>query len=358
MSGSVTFHVQGRAGRILLPGGLRAGILSTECCRSIHRALQGWLADSSIELVVLERMTGAERLFLSTDIEMLAAAPCAMQHSAYDYLASMCRLSHLIAIYPKPIVTVMDGALKASGFGFSAGGEYQVATERTVVSFPETSFGFVPNAGAVWFLSKLRGEIGTWLALTGTRLTGHDVVSAGLATHYCPSDDISGLVKALCRHGVRALQCRRICDPPSFSGQLADINDLFSGECSNLIKHRLERAGEWARAQATRIDAKSPLSTKILLRHLRTCQYLDSIKEALKIEYRITSRLITTRGFREGVRAMLMDMDYSPRWSPKSLVTTTFDLVSQYFAPMRSKELNLVSNIDNCAFFSHKFRRT
>ena len=55
------------------------------------------------------------------------------------------------------------------------------------LSFNEASFGFVPHGGSSFYLSRLPGEIGTFLALTGFPLTGIDAKEIGIAdslVHY------------------------------------------------------------------------------------------------------------------------------------------------------------------------------
>ena len=60
------------------------------------------------------------------------------------------------------------------GAGISVHGQYRIATERTVFAFPETAIGFFPDVGGSFFLPRLEGELGTFLALTGHRLKGLD----------------------------------------------------------------------------------------------------------------------------------------------------------------------------------------
>jgi 3-hydroxyisobutyryl-CoA hydrolase len=52
---------------------------------------------------------------------------------------------------------------------------FRVATERTVFAMPETKIGYSPDVGANYFLNRLDGEVGTYLALTGNTLIGRAV---------------------------------------------------------------------------------------------------------------------------------------------------------------------------------------
>lgn len=62
------------------------------------------------------------------------------------------------------------------GVGLAAPAPFRVATEKTVYAMPETKIGYCPDVGASYYLSRLDGEIGTYLALTGSTLTGRAVL--------------------------------------------------------------------------------------------------------------------------------------------------------------------------------------
>lgn len=62
------------------------------------------------------------------------------------------------------------------GVGLSVHAPFRIATENTVFAMPETAIGFFPDVGGSFFLSRMDGEVGTYLALTGNKLTGLDVL--------------------------------------------------------------------------------------------------------------------------------------------------------------------------------------
>jgi len=89
-----------------------------------------------------------------------------------EYFELEYRLDHLIATYPKPYVAFMDGITMGGGVGLSIHAPFRIATENTVFAMPETTIGFFPDVGGSFFLPRLDGEIGTYLALTSERLIG------------------------------------------------------------------------------------------------------------------------------------------------------------------------------------------
>src|SRR5690606_11864435 len=85
------------------------------------------------------------------------------------------------------------GIVMGGGVGISEPAAVRVATERTTYAMPETGIGLFPDVGGGWFLSRLPGQTGVWLALTGARLKAADTVALGIHTHFVPSDDVEAL---------------------------------------------------------------------------------------------------------------------------------------------------------------------
>jgi len=83
------------------------------------------------------------------------------------------------------------------GVGLSVHAPYRVATERTLFAMPETAIGLFPDVGGLHFLPRLGGKLGLYLALTGFRLKGGDVLKAGVATHMCSSAMLPSLEQDL-----------------------------------------------------------------------------------------------------------------------------------------------------------------
>ena len=92
-----------------------------------------------------------------------------------------------------PYIALIDGITMGGGVGLSVHGKFRVATERTVFAMPETGIGLFPDVGGSFFLPRLAGELGAFLALTGHRLKGADCLLAGIATHACKSGDVQKL---------------------------------------------------------------------------------------------------------------------------------------------------------------------
>src|SRR3546814_16235293 len=95
------------------------------------------------------------------------------------------RLNHLLFTYPTPTIAFMDGITMGGGVGISQPCRYRVATERTVFAMPETGIGLFPDVGGGWYLSRLPGRTGQWLALPGARVDGAEIGRASCRDRVC-----------------------------------------------------------------------------------------------------------------------------------------------------------------------------
>jgi len=98
------------------------------------------------------------------------------QEKSTNYFALEYNLDHLIATLKKPYVAYMDGITMGGGVGLSVHAPFRIATENTVFAMPETTIGFFPEVGGTFFLPRMDGELGTYLALTSEQVRGVDVL--------------------------------------------------------------------------------------------------------------------------------------------------------------------------------------
>lgn len=245
----------------------------------------------------------------------------------------------LIATYTIPYIALIDGVVMGGGLGMSIHGHYRVATEKTLSAMPETAIGLFPDVGASYFLSRLKGKLGIYLALTGYRLKGPDNLFVGFATHYCPSAELPKLEKDL----LASDNPREILKPyekapegSQFSLEpfVEKIDYIFSAPTMEAIIERLEKDGsEWANTTLATLRKFSPLSLKVTLKELQLGSQLN-LQECFKMEYRLAWRSTEGHDFIEGVRALLVDKDQNPKWNPSTLEGVSQKMVDDFFAPL------------------------
>jgi 3-hydroxyisobutyryl-CoA hydrolase len=134
--------------------------------------------------VIIIKGRGGKAFCAGGDVKALvqlrrSGAPRAHER-CLEYFALEYQLDHLIATYTKPYVAFMDGITMGGGAGLSVHAPIRIATERTRFAMPESKIGFFPDVGATFFLSRLDGKLGAYLALTGETLEGVEVLSVPL----------------------------------------------------------------------------------------------------------------------------------------------------------------------------------
>jgi enoyl-CoA hydratase len=331
----------GQTGRIRLnrPGALHA--LTTDMCTAIMAALDDFEADDAISAVVFDHAPSPDgdlkrsRGFCAGgDIRMLAESGAGDGSAARAFFMAEYRMNHRLFHYRKATIAFMDGITMGGGVGIALPCKIRVATENTRLAMPETGIGLFPDVGGGWYLPRLPGQTGTYLALTGARLDGADCLALGLATHYIASADVPAAIAALSNGGDIAaiLKAHGTGAPIARIVQnRTHIDRLFAGETVADIMAALEADGsEWAAREAATLRTKSPLSCAVALRQLLDGATMPDFASEMAREYAIGARMVHTADFIEGVRALIVDKDNAPRWQAH---VTDAD-VDAIFAPM------------------------
>jgi enoyl-CoA hydratase len=207
-----------------------------------------------------------------------------------------------------------------------------------MLAMPETTIGLVTDVGGTWLLAHAPGETGAYLGLTGARMSAADAIFAGFADVHVPSSRLADLVARLVERGeaVSGVVARFATDPgPSqLAAQRAEIDRLFAGATVEDIRSSLLADGTERSAKIVAdLAVRSPKALKLTLAAIRNARALPTLEAALQVEYRLTVRLFEDGEFPEGVRALIVDKDKSPKWQPSTLEDVGEDLISAYLAP-------------------------
>ncbi|KAI9830458.1 MAG: hypothetical protein M1826_004695 [Phylliscum demangeonii] len=338
------------------------------------------------------------------DGDAAAGALATGRQQAAEYFALEYRLDHLIATYPKPYVAFMDGITMGGGAGLSMHAPFRIATERTVFAMPETTIGFFPDVGASFFLPRLDGRIGTYLALTSERVTGVNAFYTGIATHYLHSSslpDLEGRLAELVfrdydspheRQQIVNATIEEYCtglphdEPMQLAGPIrAALDRCFqpahvAGILSALVAEAAHGSrtsdadssspspsptspsttatppatppatAAWAQRTLDALRARSPTSVRVALAQMELGARW-SIAEAFQREYELAKKFVAHPDFHEGVTARLLTKPArAPRWAGPSLedekeeqaTTTTTD----FFRVEGSQRLPLLNALD------------
>jgi enoyl-CoA hydratase len=342
MTDDVLTRIEGKVGRITLnrPQALHA--LTTKMCQVMTAALLAWRSDPAVDLVLLDH-SGERGFCAGGDIRMLAESGAGDGKAAREFFFVEYRLNHLLFEYLKPVAVIMDGITMGGGVGLAMPARYRVATEKTTFAMPETGIGLFPDVGGGWFLPRMPGHIGLWLALTGARIKAADCELVGVATDFVESGKITELKAAIVADpaAIETLLTEYEGDAgrPPLAQHQDEIDRIFGLETLEAILAALKASGsEWANEQLKVLATKSPQTMKVALRQLRLGGEAKTFAENMAMEYRIGARVVQRHDFLEGVRAVIVDKDHAPRWNPPTPEGVSETMLDAIFAGLPSAE--------------------
>ncbi|XP_031257131.1 3-hydroxyisobutyryl-CoA hydrolase-like protein 5 [Pistacia vera] len=323
-------------------------VISSAVVSLLAKYLEKWEEDDNAKLVLIK---GAGRAFSAGgDLKMFYDGRTS-KDSCLEVVYRMYWLCHHIHSYKKTQVSLVNGISMGGGASLMVPMKFKVVTEKTVFSTPEASIGFHTDCGFSFIHSRLPGHLGEFLALTGARLNGRELVGARIATHFVPSEKMAELEKRLIslntgdenavKSAIEEFSEEVQRDEGSVLFQKSIINECFSKDTvSEIIKSFEAEAGKegngWIAPLLEGLKRSSPTGLKITLRSVREGRK-QTLAECLKKEFRLTINILrnTISGdVYEGIRALTIDKDNAPKWDPPTLEEVDdgkLDLVFQPF---------------------------
>ena len=342
----VLTEVRGRIGCITLNRARALNALSLEMVRELMAALLKWQDDPQVLAVAL-RGSNKEGVFgalcAGGDIRFLHQAGSTGNPQLEDFFTEEYALNHLIHHYPKPYIAFMDGIVMGGGMGISQGASARIVTERTKMAMPETAIGLFPDVGGGYFLSRCPGRAGEWLGLTGETIAAGDAIALGLADGLVPSAQLPELWEALAtRDFADGAAVQQWIDaqlgtaPTHFADRQSEIDQYFALPTVAAIVAALEEgASEWAQATAALLRKRSPLMLHVVLEQVRRARSLN-LADDLRMERNLVRHCFYLRPGQsetlEGIRALAVDKDQTPRWNPERIEDVSPELVQSFFA--------------------------
>ncbi|KAI8092747.1 ClpP/crotonase-like domain-containing protein [Halteromyces radiatus] len=333
--------------------------LNLAMIRNIAPQLKAWDV-SKLAKVILMKGANEGKFSVGDDVLDIIHKVNTKDPDALYYFQEKSSLIQMISTLSTPYVSILDGYALGGALGLFAHSPFRIATEKTIFSMPEPTMGVIFNAGSSFFLPKLDGDIGTYLALTGTRVEGLDAFYAGIATHYVPSSRLLALEDRLIdletsEHEIIQRVLETFAEPyPTkrigFSQSIREsIDRCFRHDRMEDIIKALdeEKQTSWTRETRHKLLAMSPTSLRVTLKALRKSKNMSLI-ECLKMEFDLMQKFLVTKDFHEGVDASLLN---KPRrkseWMPPTLKDISDDDIEQlYFTKPSPNALKLPSNMD------------
>ncbi|NVJ97179.1 MAG: enoyl-CoA hydratase/isomerase family protein [Alphaproteobacteria bacterium] len=345
----VLFETRGNIGLITLNRPKALNALTHNMAVEITRQLGEWKIMPSVQAVVVVG-AGDKAFCAGGDVVKVTESYKAGTTEWRDFFHDEYLMNITIDEFPKPYISLVDGITMGGGVGVSIPGDFWVATEKTLFAMPETGLGLFPDVGGGYFLPRLPGETGMYLALTGARIKAPDLYALGIASHVVASDDVDAVVEALAGAEIKgnddvADVLKRFHtepEPAPMAEVFDEIDGAFSGVRVDEILHTLELdESEWAQKQFKILMTKSPTSLKLTFAQLRRGEVLDRFRDNMRMEYRMVNRVMAGNDFAEGVRAILIDKDNAPQWNPNSLDRVSDEEIETYFRSLDDLELDI-----------------
>lgn len=354
------------------PGKLNS--LNGSMVRKIIPRLLEW-EKSDMANVVVMKGSGEKAFCAGGDVASLAIlnreGPEGQKEAA-EYFAQEYKLDHLIATLQTPYIAFMDGITMGGGVGLSVHAPFRIATERTLFAMPETTIGFFPDVGGSFFLPRMPGSTGTYLALTSERLKGVNVFYSGVATHYLHSTSLPGLESRLAELRFRdfdSMEHRLNVinatieeyatglphDEPIFlAGELRKAIDrcFRYSHISEIINALNQETGgpmkEWAQKTIQTLHQRSPTSVHVTLKQMRVGRKW-TLAETFKREQLLATKFMQAPDFTEGVTKLLIEKSKErPNWQPATLedIPQEEDVASPFFVRGDNKMMKLLNDRD------------
>lgn len=346
-NGHVQYGFYGDVGVITLNRPQALNALSLPMIRDLTTILRAWRDDPAVKAVFVRGATqeGKGVAFCAGgDIRFFHQAALSGNPQLEDFFTEEYALNHLIHAYPKPYIAWMDGVVMGGGMGISQGAGLRIVTERTKMAMPETNIGLFPDVGGGWFLSRCPGQVGEYLALTGQVIGAGDAIAWGLADGYAASDalgtfeDEPGAGFFSSDADVLRFARARLQQPPgpALAAEQAAIDYHFAQPTVREIMNSLQQDDSpWAQETLAAMRKRSPLMMCVTLEQIRRARTM-SLAEDLRMERDLVRNCFFIRPGDdsetvEGIRALAIDKDHSPRWSPPTVEAVTPEMVQQFF---------------------------
>ena len=335
---------EGATGRLTLNRPRAIHSLTRAMCETMSAALLEWREDPRIAAIILDHAEGSRGFCAGGDV--VAVRRSALEdggEAGRAFFHAEYRLNHLLFTYPKPVIAFMDGITMGGGVGIAMPARWRIATQNTRFAMPEGAIGLFPDVGAGWYLPRLPGEVGKFLALTGAQLDGAECRWAGIATHYLPAErlvEAKARIAAAPRDTVAVLAALSANPPPPrLAGNVERIDRLFAPDAlEDIIAALAGDPSDWAAKELRAVAAKCPATAKVALRQFALHAQMSDFAAEMEREYRLAARMMLRADFIEGVRALLVDKDNAPAWSPPAPENVSEDMLEAIFAPLPAGE--------------------
>ena len=308
--------------------------LSLEMIRLLDATLRDWQARDEVAAVIITA-AGEKAFCAGGDIQALYHAIDAnhvagkvVDDYAFNFFAEEYRLDYLIHTFTKPLLTLGHGIVMGGGLGIFTASAYRVLTERSRLAVPEITIGLFPDAGASWTLGQMSPHHAAFLGLTGSHLNAQDALTTGMGNFVIAEQYRQAAVQAwlqlpwqgqaesdhgLLREHLENLSALQL--PNSELDAVPEQEPLFDDIVTQSEQiFRLEGRSKWIDRGIANLRNGCPTTAGIVLEQLRRIPNM-TLADSFRMELTVATHCAQNEDFREGVRALIIEKDNSPKWT-------------------------------------------
>ena len=348
MDSEIYFGREGRLAIITLNRPKALNSLTLHMIREMQIQLETWADDPDVGAVLLQ---GAGEKAFCAGGDVVAVARAAKEDGELPriFFREEYILNRTMEFYTKPLIALIDGITMGGGVGISVHGSHRIVGDRTLFAMPETGIGLFPDVGGSYFLPRLPGRLGQYLALTGARLKAADCIYSGVGTDYIVGERMEAALAALAEAKLGPDANAEIDD--IIEGFVSDVGEaplaerretidrcFASDDVAEIFAALAADGSDWAQKTLAKLIAMSPLSLLVTAEEMRRGAEM-SFDDCMTMEYRLSQAFMAGHDFHEGIRALLIDKDKAPKWQHASIHEVAPAEVEVCFAPLGDRDL-------------------
>ena len=332
----INIRKNGTIGRITLQRPKALNSLTYNMLIEIEKALELWEEDKSVTAVVIDAI-GDKAFCAGGDIQEIYKNGVKKNYKfAQKFWSDEYRINLKIAEYKKPYISFMQGFTMGGGIGISCHGSHRVVGETSILAMPECSIGLVPDVGGSFLLSRLKNNLGVYLGITGTRMNASDAIFCRFADFYIPTNHWKNVINLMIEGTDILVALNTFREQPQKSylnEQIDSISEALDQITFKDIENNLSRKNNLQKGFEN-LRKNSPLSVAFTFSMLQLPKVGTDLRTALDFEYRYTYRAQEHTDFLEGIRALVIDKDRSPKWKHSSIKDVTFEEIDMLLKPL------------------------
>jgi len=345
----------GRVGQLTLNAPATLNALTLEMVDQLQAQLYQWRGDPAVKAVFIDA-AGDKAFCAGGDVQALYRSATSQPGGPCEYAEAFFlreyRMNYTLHTYGKPLIGWGHGIVMGGGLGVLAGCSHRIVTERTRSAMPEITIALFPDVGGSYFLNRMPGCSGLFLALTGAAINATDCLFTGLADRFIGSAHKDAVVADLIgldwgrETGANEAQVRQVLRGYAESsaamlpsGQvephLPTINRVCDGDDIHAVIDNimgLQTDDGWLAKARDGLQHGSPLAALLIAEQLQRSRHA-SLREIFQQELLLATNIVRYPEFAEGVRALLIDKDRKPAWTYLATRDVPAQALAQFFVP-------------------------